>query len=119
MGTNLTSAVLSLAVLALAHTDASAQNSGLLPPAAHLSPHVELTGQYFAAASRLSPALLGRALDSYKQHGISALLQDDPDVRREADRVGALLGTGLRHFSEAVRKDMVLTVERNRLNAAR
>jgi hypothetical protein len=108
-----------LAVLALAPSEANAQSAALPPPPAHLSAHVERTGQYFSAAARLSPGLMSLAMQSYKTHGIAALLNDDPEVRREADRVGALLGAGLWHLSEAVRKDMVLTVERSRPTSPR
>lgn len=85
--------------------------AGLVPPRSEIKASVDGSLVNLDAAMRQTPrAILALAM-SLREHGLAALAYTDPAVKEETDKLGILLGRGLRQMADAVAADMVLTAQ--------
>ncbi len=81
----------------------------LAPAPAHIAANVdhgvELTNQDLAR----TPGAVATMTQAAAEHGLAAFAYDVPEVKKQTDEIGRLIGGSLRAFAEALRDDMVKT----------
>ncbi len=110
--------------LALASQLAAAQEFSLLPPSsstevqlipapALIAADVDRAAALFKQAQGMTPDLMARATKGFAQHGLSWFFYDDPVLKAKTNDLGVTLGQALASLGNAIRKDMVNTVQQS------
>lgn len=64
-------------------------------------------------AQALTPDVMARATKGFAQHGLSWFFYDDPVLKSKTNELGFTLGQALGSLGNALRKDMVNTVQQS------
>ena len=81
----------------------------LSPAPAHIAANVDQGVDLMNQAIAKTPAAIATMTQAAAEHGLAAFAYDVPEVKKQTDELGRLIGGSLRAFAEALRDDMVKT----------
>lgn len=83
--------------------------TSLAPAPAHIAANVDQGVDLMNQALAKAPGAIATMTQAAAEHGLSAFAYDVPEVKKQTDEIGRLIGGSLRSFAEALRDDMVKT----------
>lgn len=81
----------------------------LAPAPAHIAANVDQGVELMNQALAKTPGAVATMTQAAAEHGLAAFAYDVPEVKKQTDEIGRLIGGSLRAFAEALRDDMVKT----------
>lgn len=85
----------------------------LIPAPALIAADVDRAAALLKQAQALTPDVMARATKGFAQHGLSWFFYDDPVLKSKTNELGFTLGQALGSLGNALRKDMVNTVQQS------
>lgn len=86
-------------------------------PVGSISSDVAAVVAHFNEAVRIAPAAVNAQVEAFRRHGVASFLMDHQAVQAPAQQVGYQAGRALFFLGQAIRKDMLRSIQESQIAA--